>query len=276
MLLNKHARFIFIVLCFFLIGASQNVPIHITGIKSELSSKIRTRLTEYLNNKNDVDTQNILKITEQMLYEAGFFKPQIHIIKLNPLEIRIQHGPYMRIVSLQVRITGEGKTNPAILKAAQDLPLKRGAILKNVDYEKAKDDLITAAEHQGYLHASFNKATVVIDKEKNSAQIVLHLNTGTQYFFGQVRFDPTYISPSLLERYIHFKWGQPYTTEQVLKLNTYLSESGYFKDVNIKPILNQGNTVPLEVHLQKVKRIQYTLGAGYGTDTGLRGEQAYL
>jgi translocation and assembly module TamA len=130
---------------------------------------------------------------------------------------------------------------------------------------------MNAAEHQGYLHASFDKAEVLIDKEKDTSSITMIFNTGMQYFFGQIRFDPTYISPELLHRYVPFQFGQPYSTDQILALSDSLSGSGYFKSVSVKPADNGEQSIPVNVHLEPAARINYSLGLGYGTDTGIRG-----
>jgi translocation and assembly module TamA len=43
----------------------------------------------------------------------------------------------------------------------------------------------------------------------------------------------------------------------------------------VKPEISDSQTVPVLVHLKPVSKYSYTLGAGYGTDTGVRGTAAY-
>lgn len=54
-------------------------------------------------------------------------------------------------------------------------------------------------------------------------------------------------------------------------MNNSLSGSGYFNSVLVKPQITDVQSVPVLVHLQTVSKYNYTLGAGYGTDTGVRG-----
>ena len=177
----------------------------------------------------------------------------------------------MFVTSLNIGVKGEGSENPIIKRTLQKLPIKAGQPLNTMRYDDAKEKLANAAESQGYLHASFEKAEILIDKQQNTAKITLLFNTGPQYYFGQVRFDPTYISPKLLRRYLPFQSGKPYSPDQLLALNTNLSASGYFNVVNVKPLNQEDRYVPIDVQLQPSKRVTYSLGAGYGTDTGPRG-----
>ncbi|MCX7117047.1 MAG: BamA/TamA family outer membrane protein [Legionellales bacterium] len=121
------------------------------------------------------------------------------------------------------------------------------------------------------MHATFKKSILWIDEQQNSASIHLIFDTGPQFYFGQIRFHPTYLSPKLLHRFVPFQWGQPYSEEQLDELNSNLAASGYFKTVKVKPKINNDTQVPVDIDLKPSKRVTYSLGAGYGTDTGPRG-----
>ncbi|WP_133127195.1 BamA/TamA family outer membrane protein [Legionella nagasakiensis] len=273
--MNKRARRILLILCSLLpLGALNAVNVDITGIKGDVLENVQYRLAELYQDK-PITQEPPEALKEQItkaMYPYGFFKPSITIHPAGKrLQIYITAGPQMHITNLTVRLQGEGAENPEIRQAVRDLPIKSGQPLLNRRYEEAKDILHNAAEHQGYLHAFFEKSEILIDRQRYTANITLIFNTGPQYYFGQIRFDPTYISPELLHRYVPFKIGQPYSTDQVLALETNLSASGYFKSVVVKPTINSERHVPIDVHLERVHRINYSLGIGYGTDTGPRG-----
>ena len=65
--------------------------------------------------------------------------------------------------------------------------------------------------------------------------------------------------------------GQPYSTVKALNFNNDLSDSGYFSSVLVQPLITDDPIVPVEVHLKPTSKYSYSLGAGYGTDTGVRG-----
>ena len=237
---------------------------------------VERRLSELYKDKSIANepTDALQLQIAKALYPYGLFSPHIEIDPGNKntrLFIHIIPGPQMFVTSLNIGVKGEGSENPIIKRTLQKLPIKAGQPLNTMRYDDAKEKLANAAESQGYLHASFEKAEILIDKQQNTAKITLLFNTGPQYYFGQVRFDPTYISPKLLRRYLPFQSGKPYSPDQLLALNTNLSASGYFNVVNVKPLNQEDRYVPIDVQLQPSKRVTYSLGAGYGTDTGPRG-----
>jgi translocation and assembly module TamA len=274
-MLNKFKRFILILCCLPLLNAAALPNFQINGIDGELLLNVQRRLTELYQAKvitNQRPEELTLQI-EKALYPYGYFKPKITIASANNtiLNIHIMPGPQMHITSLVVEVAGEGANNPKIQQTLHSLPIKSGQPLINTQYEDAKDKLTVAAESEGYLHASFEKAEVLVDKQEYTAKITLLFTTGPRYYFGQLRFNPTYISPDLLRRFVPFKYGQPYSTEEMLTLNSNLAASGYFKSVNVKPTIQDEPLVPIDVSLKPSDRVSYSLGAGYGTDTGPRG-----
>lgn len=271
--MTRFYRLLIILCCFSLLGALNPARLKITGVEGDVLLNIKARLTELYQDK-PISHEPVEALQEQIkkaMYPFGFFRPQIAILTPDNLSIHIIPGPQMHITSINVQIQGEGADDEQIKQAVRDLPIKVGQAFNNARYEEAKTNLFSEAEHLGYLHATFNKSEVFIDRIRYTTDITLIFNTGPQYYFGQIRFDPTYISPELLHRYVPFKYGQPYSTQQVLDLNNNLAASGYFNSVVVKPDINLETHVPIDVHMQRVNRINYSLGVGYGTDTGPRG-----
>jgi translocation and assembly module TamA len=275
-MLTKLKQLLLLICCIPLLSATKLITIQIRGIQGSVLLNVERRLTELYQDKSifnePIDALQLQ--VEKAMYPFGYFQPHVEIMPGNKntgLRLHINPGPQMRITTLSVSVKGEGATNLKIKQTIKDLPIKAGQPLNNTKYEDAKEKLSNVAENQGYLHAAFEKAEILIDKQQYTAKITLLFNTGPQYYFGQIRFDPTYISPALLRRYLPFNYGQPYSTEQILALNTNLAASGYFSSVNVKPIVAKEQHVPININLQPSKRITYSLGAGYGTDTGPRG-----
>ncbi len=71
----------------------------------------------------------------------------------------------------------------------------------------------------------------------------------------------------------HFKAGDPYDTNDLLKLQTDLSGSPYFSQIQINPSPDAATAIaPVDVELTFNKQYKYSAGLGYGTDTGVRGK----
>lgn len=264
------------IACFYLLGAMSAANIQISGVKKSIRENIEQRLLS-LQEHQSLDEFSATYLQQQVkeaLYPYGYFKPTIKLLSINKKNIRlsIQPGPPLPVTSIKLSIIGEGKEEANVLEAARSFPLQQGDTLNTALYEKGKDQLLSAAEHDGYLRAAFNTAEILVDRKSYTAHITLVFNTGPAYYFGQVRFDPTYISPALLRRFLPYKIGEPYSTDKLLALENSLSNSGYFKSVVVKPNLSAGyQQVPVRVHLEAADRIHYAIGAGYGTDTGPRG-----
>jgi len=266
---------LFLLLCLpLLLGAKTLDKVPVTGIKGKMLANVQARLKELARNRPLITEPDdeLQTFVAKAMYPYGYFRPTIQINRQGgAISLRINQGPRLLVTRLNITVIGEGQDDVNIRQAVHLFPLKQGDPLISNRYEDAKQTLMDAAEHQGYLHATFDKAEVLIDQAAYTSTIHLQLNTGSRYYFGQVQFDPTYISPDVLRRYIPFQYGQPYSSEKVLELNNALGSSGYFKSVIIKPDEKEGNHVPLNVRLQQAARVNYSLGIGYGTDTGVRG-----
>ncbi|HAT2126908.1 TPA: BamA/TamA family outer membrane protein [Legionella pneumophila] len=277
--MNRFTYFIILsILCFPLFAQDKKTALfEIYGIKGKVLANVETRLDElgHIKPLSQFTPTELQDQINKAIQPFGYFNAEISINHLNnKIIIKIQPGAQIRIASIKAELTGEGAQNPLLRKTLKELPLHIGDPLFSEQYEKAKQNIINSAENMGYLHGVFKKAEILIDERKKSAQITLIFDTGSQYYFGQAQFDPTYISPQLLHRFVPFHPGQPYATDQVLKLNDYLSNSGYFSSVLVKPQITDAQTVPVIVHLQPVPKYSYSFGLGYGTDTGVRGKAA--
>lgn len=267
--------FLLILFSSTLLAQSNGQLVNINGVEEEVANNIEKRLAELNQVKPIAEiNQEELKVQiQRSLQPFGYFKPQIlvHVSNNKPISLWIQPGPRMLITQCIIDIQGEGKNNPVLIKAKNQISLKDGDPLNAKSYTQAKQTLTDAAENQGYLHAHFIKAELVIDTEHNQAEIGLILETGPQFYFGQVRFNPTTIDESLIKRYLPFQKGQAYSTDKLLQLNNNLSLSGYFNSVDIKPQIQDNYEVPITLQLHPQPKYSYTLSAGYGTDTGPRG-----
>ncbi|MCC5792282.1 MAG: BamA/TamA family outer membrane protein [Legionellaceae bacterium] len=250
----------------------------IVGVDDTIAQNIRLRLSEIAEHSSlrDKSDLNLQEQVLQAIQPYGFFKARVtQLTRQSNGEIQsihIQSGPAILIRRLHIELRGEGAHEEELLQAKAAISLRVGQVFNSVEYEAAKQSLFDAAEHQGYLRGRFSTARVVIDRQRYFVDINLLFETGPQFYFGQVRFNPTYISPQLLHRFVPFNIGQVYETRKVLEFNNALSGSGYFKSVTVKPEIGQQHYVPIEVHLEESARVNYLLGVGFGTDTGVRGK----
>lgn len=252
--------------------------LNIRGVQDAAKTNVEKHLQELEQIKRLSQFSNA-ELQEQILAALkpyGYFRATVIIQSLNAsqIDVEINPGPVTLISRLDIQIIGPGAANEIIQNTRVHLPLTSGTPLLTEQYNQAKQNLLNAAESQGYMHANFKTNEISVDIAHNTAEIHLHLDTGPLYYFGPVHFDSNTISPILLQRYVPFSSGNVYSGDQILKLNNNLANSGYFSSVLVKPKIGDAVTVPVEVHLEPVPKYSYSLGAGYGTDTGPRGRAA--
>jgi translocation and assembly module TamA len=273
-MVTKFCQLLFLAGCLQLLGAKNAPNYQINGVKGDVLLNVQSRLNELYEQK-PIHQEPPAVLQEQIskaMSPYGYFRASIAIAYTGSgVLIDIHPGPQMRIASLRIDVTGDGKHNQDLLKTLHELPIHAGDPFNNKLYNEAKDNLFSSAEHQGFLHATFQTSEVHINLDSYRADIILVFNTGPQFYFGQLHFDPTYISPELLHRYVPFKMGEAYSTDKLLAFNNNLSASGYFKSVVVKPQIKDNRDVPIYVHMQRAHRINYSYSVGYGTDTGPRG-----
>ena len=165
---------------------------------------------------------------------------------------------------------------------SSELPLSHlpvaGDILHHGNYEGLKSSLLQHMSDQGYFDSQFSRKEVVVDTESLSADLHLHLNSGPRYRIGAIRFTEGILRDDLLKNYTDISTGDYYDAAEINKLYDSLNGSGYFNSVSIRtdPVDEQELTTPVEVSLTPGIRRNYSVGAGFSTDTGPQGRLGYI
>ena len=213
------------------------------------------------------------------LQPFGYYQPQIRASLRKEdgqwlAEYDVYPGPPVHVVSVDIRIEGSGADDPEFKKLVADFPVHRHDALNQPLYENGKQNLQRFASEHGYFDFKWLKSEIAVDPASQSAAITLHIDTGPRYRFGQVNFLQDALRPDLLARFVPFQTGDPYNTAQLLDLQSTLLDSDYFSNIEINPRkdLSKDRLVPIDVTLEPRYQHLYSLGAGYGTDTGARGK----
>ncbi|WP_342219961.1 autotransporter assembly complex family protein [Rickettsiella endosymbiont of Miltochrista miniata] len=269
------------------------VAYQMQGLNQDLIGPIQQRLDTSLQSLVDPSTEDVqfwyqhsVSEIKQSLAAYGYFKPSIkHSLKKIDANwnarYQISVGPPLKITTLKISVDSPNP-DPKITKLMADFPLHRDDIFNSEAYEDAKQKLLAKIVAEGYLSAYYSKHTILINRQAYTAKLILTLNTGPRYYFGSITFQQSILNNSLLQRYIPFKSGDPYSSTRLLKLQDNLNKSGYFQNVSIPDSLisKQNTNLPINFILSPRQSQQYTAGIGYGTDVGIRGtlgwESRYL
>ncbi len=186
----------------------------------------------------------------------------------------INAGQPLRITAIELSATGPGKHNKRINHALHRKHIiKVGQRFDVPAYQSTKNHLLSAAEASGYIRAKITTDKILIDLKAYTCVIKITLSTGPRFYFGNTLFSKNPLSTKFLTRYLKYKPGEPFSSAKLLNLQTNLTNSGYFKNVDIVPMDNKADRnrhIPVKVNLVKSKRKSYKLGVGYGTASGAR------
>lgn len=264
---------------------ADNLKQHFTGVSEDLLKNIEARVQANqeaavpLSSQDELQTRKEETLIEikNALAPYGYLQPEIktstkHFKNSWIINYQIFPGPLLHIDTLDFVLSGEGAQDKAFQKLILHFPIKEGDVLLSKKYQEAKSNLVDLAAQRGYFAAKM-ESKILIDLKKYRATVILHFNTGPRYTFGQVFFSSSPYCEKFLTRFLRFKYGDPYNNNKLIKLQEDLSNTNFFQQVNVssKPEYTQELNVPVNVDLVPRKRFQYSLGGGFGTDTGVRG-----
>ena len=267
---------------------AERVDVVIDGVEGPLAKNVEVVLS--IMNARDADdltARDIQRLHERApgeielaLQPFGFYRPSIDSsLEPVPDENRIvaryviDPGDPIRVERVDVHLEGDGTNDPEVVESIEAFPLRPGDVLLHAPYEAAKADIAFVTADNGYFDAVFDSTAILIDLDAYTANVVMRVDTGPRYRFGEVTLEQDVVDPKVLRGYVDFEPGDPYEVEKLLQLQTNLSQGPYFSSVSARPRrdLADGLEIPIEVSLTSRKPQRFEVGAGYGTDTGARG-----
>ncbi len=261
--------FFYIILLFFAAGVN---AYQILGIQNKEALKnVEARVAIGLKEKRYQGSKRESYLKEDILRALqpfGYFTPQIRITS-NRAYVNVGLPVRIRLINLTINGPGRHIYNSMPKK----LPIVQGEVFVSAHYEEAKQQLLDAAEQRGYLKARIKKSEAIVNIDTHEAFIHIIFDTGPRYYFGAFRFKrKTTYSEEFLRRYIQVKSGTPFSTTELITINEHFNNSGFFSRVVVRPhIKNNVTVVPVDIILHPKKSQHYSIGLGFGTDTGARG-----
>jgi len=267
-------------------SAQTPVTIEIRGIEETLEQNVRLFLSIEQQKNHPLITagrlQRLHKKAPQEISAAlqpfGFYRPKVDasLVKLDSGEwqaiYNIEPGPPLLIGEYDFFISTEMGQDPGFVELLDANTLKTGQLFNHLEYEKFKTDLAKLASERGYMDARFTEHRIEIDLDQYTARIYLSYQGGVRYQFGEVEMQQNVLNDTLLQRFIPFKRGDPYSLDKLIELQRVLNDTDYFQiaDVSTGQALPDSHEVPIKVSLTPRKKHRFETGLGYGTDTGAR------
>ena len=267
--------------------AADRIRIEIEGVERPIADNIRSYLTlsRYLQ-RDDLNDPQVRRLADRAVDEAtdamrpfGYYAPAVRSRTTRDEEnwivrLFIVPGEPVRLGVVDIAITGPGETDTTLRSVIHNSTVKPGVRLEHTAYERLKLELLRSAQERGYLDANLERHELLVDPEARTADVHVALATGGRYQFGKILIEQSAISDRLFAGYLRFAEGQPYSPERVRSTQFALEDSNYFSTISVLPGDRDPVTlaVPVTVRGEPIKRDRYSVSAGYGTDTGVRGK----
>lgn len=213
------------------------------------------------------------------LQPFGYYNAQVDTALENPaaenylLVVTVVPGKPVRVTAVDVGITGKAAGEESLKELVADFPLRKGDVLLQAPYEKAKAALKSKALELGYLDADFSAHEILISGDKTTARITLTLNSGPRYLFGEATITGAPEYPDrFLRRYLTFRRGDIFSYAKVNETQLNFINADRFREVVVTPDKDHARDlqVPVLVQLKPSQPKRLRVGGGYGTDTGAR------
>jgi translocation and assembly module TamA len=263
------------------------IEIRIEGVTDPIAANVRSYLTlgRYAAREDLTDSQ-VRRLADRAVDEAadalrpfGYYAPTIRsrTSRDDPkwqVRLKIDPGQPVLLQTVDVDIVGAGEADKTLRQVIRDSDLRAGARLDHAVYEALKASLMRSAHDRGYLDATLTRRELVVDPSNLTADARLTLDTGGRYEFGALEIEQQVIDQDLLDRFVRFSPGQPYSPQLINSTQFALEDSHYFSSVVVSPGDRDRDTltVPVRIYADPIKRDRYAVNVGYGTDTGARGQ----
>ena len=186
--------------------------------------------------------------------------------------IDVEPGPPVLIRDITLNIRGEAADDPEFESLLAESAIAAGQPLDHAEYESLKSELTTLAQRKGYADAELTESRVDVYPDELAADIVLELESGARYAFGEIVIDQDFLNDELVRRFVEFERGDPFDRDELTSLYSALIDSGYFGLIDIRPLTPdpERREIPIRIELTPGQPKVLSYGGGYSTDTGPR------
>lgn len=255
----------------------------VTGVEPEVEQNIRAfaSLAGETCDAEDWLVRRRFRTLESEAREAlepfGFYDPVItSTLELDQpcwrASIVIDPGKPVVYRNVQLLIEGAAATDPAFADLKSSRSLTPGAVLRHADYERIKRVLQVRAADRGYVEARFAENRLDVWPKEHAADVSLHFDSGPRYRIGAIQLEQAFLDPAIVEGYLDLESGTLFDSAKLIQAHRDLSDSGYFGEVQVLAETDSAanGEIPIRIAMQPGTRIEYTVGVGASTDTGLR------
>ncbi|MFM2286914.1 MAG: hypothetical protein RL684_57 [Pseudomonadota bacterium] len=262
------------------------IRVDIEGVDADLRRNVQAMLSlERYKDRERIEPEAVERLYRRVPGEVvdalrpyGYYEPKV-TSRLDPedkgrnwrVHIAIELGEPVLLGEAHVELQGPGADDALFARVKQAQGLQVGSVLRHADYERLKSELQATAANYGYLDARLLRSELQVDTAQHRAVAWLVLETGQRYHFGATAIDQKAVRPALIERYLRYQEGEPYDASKLLRTQFALDDSQFYSTVELSTGQRdpQSLSVPVLIRGERARNT-YSIGPGYGTDTGAR------
>lgn len=188
------------------------------------------------------------------------------------MTLTVSPGPQTQYARVDIRLLGPASSDPELNEWVRSTAPTVGSPFIHSAYELLKVGMSRRAFDRGYLEASFDSAVVRVDRGRRTAEVALHLRSGQRYRLGPVTFQQDVLDPEVLQQLVPWDVGDEWRPGALVELQNAVTAGPYFASVEVVPRRDLATdlVVPVEVVTTPAPSQRYSIGGGYGSDTGPR------
>lgn len=258
------------------------VKVAIQGAEETLAENLRAYLPSLRNLKCESPTERIERYIDSAQPKLtkgaeamGYFAAKFEMTSARQnncwsFNLVVEPGPTVTVAKSNIRVTGDGAKLDDFKEIIKTPPYANNEVLVTQKYEDFKASLTRAASRLGYFDAQFVEREIQVNIDTHQAVINLHFDTGKRYQFGQVDIEQDVLSSKFLKRYLRVEAGKDYNSEELLRQQRLLENSGYYSDVQISSNYQHTENlrVPVEIKALRNKRYAYTGKLAFASEDG--------
>ena len=211
----------------------------------------------------------------------GWFSAEAEVTQeQDRLRVVVQPGARATVDAVHIEFRGDlaeaGPYRESRREALRDAwRLREGATFRQSAWDEAKARLVEALTADDYAAGELVASEARVDAAAARVRITLVVDSGPAFTLGEVAVSGlARYSPALVEQMLDIDPGEPYRGDRLLDLQRRLQSTPWFANVvvEIERDPARPSRVPVRIAILERPVADIGVSAGYGTDTGVRGE----
>lgn len=260
-------------------SAAMAAEVRIEGVKGALLTNVEA----YIGPPEETGRMSYRTLTrhaqekaKEALEALGYYHPAITVTRdgsdKEPVcVLTIDAGAPVLVNAVHIELAGDRDPRELTTFVDENRP-HRGDVFHHGKYESFKTRLLQQTFMLGYFDAAWTRQQVLLDADKNQADIELVLTVGPRYRIGTITVSGDGIDQQLVSRFPRFKSGDWYDAGKIAELHRDLVRTSWFESVRIRaePDDAVDLVVPVSIDYITRKKNRVGIGAGFSTDIGPR------